>query len=81
MALVTCKECGKEISSEAKVCPHCGVRRINVAARALITIPLLIFLYFLSTANNWMAPSEFIFIGVAVVLVLLAVYYGPRLRK
>jgi len=24
MVLVTCKECGKEISSDAKVCPHCG---------------------------------------------------------
>ncbi len=24
MALIKCSECGKEISSEAKVCPHCG---------------------------------------------------------
>lgn len=24
MALIKCKECGKEISSEAKVCPNCG---------------------------------------------------------
>jgi hypothetical protein len=24
MALIKCKECGKEVSSEAKKCPHCG---------------------------------------------------------
>lgn len=24
MALIKCKECGKEISDKAKVCPHCG---------------------------------------------------------
>ena len=24
MALMKCKECGKEISSKAEFCPHCG---------------------------------------------------------
>jgi hypothetical protein len=26
MALIKCKECSKEISSEAATCPHCGVK-------------------------------------------------------
>jgi len=26
MAMVACKECGKEISSKADKCPHCGVK-------------------------------------------------------
>ena len=26
MALVKCKECSKEISSQAKVCPNCGAK-------------------------------------------------------
>ena len=26
MALINCKECGKEISDSAKQCPHCGCR-------------------------------------------------------
>lgn len=26
MALIKCKECGAEISSTAKVCPHCGAK-------------------------------------------------------
>ncbi len=25
MALAVCRECGKEVSSEAAICPHCGV--------------------------------------------------------
>ncbi|MGN6831098.1 zinc-ribbon domain-containing protein [Paucibacter sp. M5-1] len=27
MALGKCRECGKEVSSEAKACPHCGVAK------------------------------------------------------
>jgi len=27
MAMKTCKECGKEISSKAKKCPHCGAKQ------------------------------------------------------
>lgn len=27
MALITCKECKKEVSKSAKVCPHCGVSK------------------------------------------------------
>lgn len=26
MALIKCEECGKNISSSAKTCPHCGVK-------------------------------------------------------
>jgi hypothetical protein len=25
MALTTCKECNKEVSTEAKTCPYCGI--------------------------------------------------------
>jgi len=27
MALHACKECGQQISSDAKVCPHCGKKQ------------------------------------------------------
>ncbi|HEU0283269.1 MAG TPA: hypothetical protein VFQ99_05755 [Gallionella sp.] len=26
MALINCKECGKEVSTEATACPHCGAK-------------------------------------------------------
>ena len=27
MALIKCKDCGKEFSTDAKVCPHCGAKK------------------------------------------------------
>ena len=38
MALVKCKECGKEISNDAEVCPHCGKKVVSLgeALEALI---------------------------------------------
>lgn len=27
MAIVNCKECNKEVSDKAQLCPHCGVDR------------------------------------------------------
>jgi hypothetical protein len=32
MALVKCRECGKDISSDAKACPNCGAKPINKVA-------------------------------------------------
>ncbi|WP_259578049.1 zinc ribbon domain-containing protein [Shewanella baltica] len=32
MALVKCKECGKDVSTSAKVCPHCGIKSPGVKA-------------------------------------------------
>lgn len=32
MALVKCRECGREISSDAKSCPNCGAKPKNKAA-------------------------------------------------
>lgn len=37
MALIKCKECGKEISSDAKSCPHCGKPNQEAAITAKIT--------------------------------------------
>ena len=31
MALINCKECGKELSDTAEFCPHCGYKYINNA--------------------------------------------------
>jgi hypothetical protein len=55
MALRPCKECKKEISSEAKVCPHCGKKQHGSIAGVgcLIIIGLLVFAgYFGTQLNN-----------------------------
>ena len=44
MALKNCKECGQEVSSEAKVCPHCGKRLRKWNWFLLIFVPLAFFL-------------------------------------
>jgi hypothetical protein len=45
MALVPCRECGKEVSDQAESCPNCGIktpsakrRKIKLAIRALVVV-------------------------------------------
>ncbi len=51
MALINCKECGNEISNNAKVCPKCGAKNINkgvvLATIATIFIFMMIFSNFI----------------------------------
>lgn len=35
MALVKCKECGKEYSTDAKACPNCGKRRTTMTTKII----------------------------------------------
>ena len=35
MAMTTCGECGKEISTTAKACPHCGASMSNTTGKIL----------------------------------------------
>lgn len=43
MALVKCKECGKEVSASAKTCPHCGISNPGVKAKdAALMVMLLV---------------------------------------
>lgn len=42
MALIHCKECQKEISSDAVTCPHCGVKIIHEAKARTVVITIVI---------------------------------------
>jgi hypothetical protein len=45
MALTKCKECGKEVSKGAKLCPHCGIKNPGVkASDTLLGIVLIVFI-------------------------------------
>lgn len=35
MAMVKCKECGKEVSTQAQKCPHCGVTKPAIKGRVI----------------------------------------------
>ena len=41
MALIKCYECGAEISTGAKACPHCGAKRKSQAGKLLLIFILL----------------------------------------
>ncbi len=41
MAMTTCKECGKEISSSAHVCPHCGKKRAHWSLMKIVGLSFL----------------------------------------
>ena len=57
MALTNCKECKKEVSTEAKTCPYCGIdnpgvidnknRRVGVVVLALLDF--LVYIHFYKT--------------------------------
>jgi hypothetical protein len=49
MALASCRECGKEVSTDAKTCPHCGVasptkKPMGCGSAALVIVGMLIFM-------------------------------------
>jgi len=54
MSLIACKECGKDISSEAQNCPHCGIKikRKGSGCITVVIIVLVIMIIFLSIKEN-----------------------------
>lgn len=60
MALINCKECNKEISSEAQTCPHCGVKnapQINLKAKAK-TSEIIVGAIIVLAGIGWLLPSN-----------------------
>ena len=50
MALVPCRECGKEVSDEAKACPNCGLEDPGKEEFSFKTNPIYYILGFLTLA-------------------------------
>src|SRR6266446_2966832 len=42
MALVKCRECGKEISSSAASCPNCGKRQTSLGTKLVVVMTLVV---------------------------------------
>ncbi len=63
MAIIDCKECGKEVSSDAETCPACGVRvmRKSKALLYVILTPIglgILFLAFGVIVPMTRSPAE-----------------------
>ena len=53
MALTTCKECGKEISDRATICPQCGVPlRFEVGCGTIFLVLLFTVTMLYSSCNE-----------------------------
>lgn len=56
MALIECNECGKEISDQAKSCPHCGAapnkKPTNWIAVSVIFVAVFVILFSMSGNNS-----------------------------
>ena len=59
MALIPCKECDREISDKAKVCPQCGVPlRLEVGCGAIL-LALVFCLVLLYSSCKEMITSQY----------------------
>jgi predicted nucleic acid-binding Zn ribbon protein len=55
MALVACKECGREVSKSAKKCPHCGAKlKMGFFAKVGLTF---LGLFFIGSVFSYIANS------------------------
>ena len=61
MALINCPECNREISDQAKFCPHCGYPLKNITPTAVKQTP---------KAKKSLKPAPIILAAVAFVLIV-----------
>ncbi len=66
MALINCKECGKEVSNMAEICPHCGVKIIANQTKTNTKVN--------ADSNN--KGALYALIGIIILLVSLGMFFG-----
>lgn len=58
MALIKCRECGKEISPKAKDCPHCGAKPPYRPSLAFVVISGLLIAFGINATFNETGTTE-----------------------
>jgi RNA polymerase subunit RPABC4/transcription elongation factor Spt4 len=60
MALVKCKECKKEVSSSAKLCPHCGIKNPSTTAKDYIlgAIGIIVIIFAVKACSGDDEPAK-----------------------
>ena len=57
MALINCRECGKEVSNKAESCPHCGIslkkKKLGLIGTIFNVFIILTFIFIISSAWNF----------------------------
>lgn len=57
MAMTSCKECGRELSTKAEACPNCGARRPRTSGCAIFALGCILLLVLGSILGQCSAPS------------------------
>ncbi len=77
MALTKCKECGKEVSSLADICPHCGIKEPGVIAASNLPEGTIIGTEVVQPKSfGCFTSSIIITIGSAFIIALIANFNG-----
>ena len=58
MAMVACRECNAQISSKAKVCPHCGIKRRGKKLWLWIPLGIVGIIFLLGVIGASLPPRE-----------------------
>jgi zinc-ribbon domain len=78
MALVKCRECGNEVSIEAKTCPKCGARTRKTIGIAniigVIALLIILFWFFFGGGNEQQAKQNWDKIKLQVATDAVAEY-------
>jgi hypothetical protein len=79
MALIACRECNREISSEAKTCPHCGIKikkvvepkkntflnkKIVMVFGVILILAVIVIVSMVHFQNRWKSAIEYKYIGI-----------------
>lgn len=76
MALVECRECGKEVGTEAKTCPHCGTPKPAVQATVNKPTPDKPPVVETLRAGGWKKWAKYL--AIAWVVTLVASWVLPK---
>lgn len=58
MALINCKDCGKEVSTEAKACPHCGAKPPKTPSKHGFPIAAILIIGIIAWLNHQASIPE-----------------------
>jgi hypothetical protein len=59
MGLITCKDCQKEFSTDAKQCPHCGADRPKAKTGCIpVAVAALLVLFLISVVGSYASPCN-----------------------
>ena len=69
MALIKCPECGKEISSQARSCPHCGNPMFQVTKKESSPLKIILTIFGILAG-----------LGLVVALIIFLIWFFIPLK-